>query len=243
MESVLIAMCAYCTKDNGKLDYLRQTLDSLLTTVDLKKHELIIIQNDQNEETSKLIDKYLDFDLNIKLIYPGENLGTARGINLAMKQRKKYQFFVKCDDDWTTNCIGWVDNMLGQIKTHPQIGILGLKRDDVYGELIEDIDGDLLWNDDIMGTCTMYNPNMIAKIGGLVQFSNYGFDDSIYSLRSLASGFKNAFMKNIKIVNLDEGGTEYTEWKKQEAQLYIHEANIYMNKIKKGEISYYYGGE
>jgi len=239
---VLIGMCCYCTQENGKLKYLQQTLDSLLTTVDLKKHELIIIQNDQNQETSVLINKYLDYDLNIQIIYTGENLGTARGINLALKQRKEGQFFIKCDDDWTTTHIGWVEEMLTQIEENPQIGILGLKRDDVYGEFVED--GELLWGHDIFGTCTMLNPKMIDKIGYYVQPSEtYGFDDSILSVRSIAAGFRNAFMKNIKIVNLDEGGTEYTEWKKQEAGFYLQEASIYMNKIKKGELSYYYGGE
>lgn len=238
--SVIIAMCVYCTEENGKLKYLQQTLDSLLTTVDFKKHELIIIQNDQYKETSRLINQYLNHDLNIKLIYPGENLGTAEGINLALKQRKDGQFFVKCDDDWTTTHIGWVEEMQEQIELHPEIGILGLKRDDVYGELIPDKDGQLLWNNDIMGTCTMYNPAMLEKIGALKQFSKYGYDDSVFSVRSIVAGFKNAFMRNIKIVNLDEGGTEYTEWKKKEAGIYASEAAIVTDLIRTGQLSYYY---
>lgn len=233
----MIAMCAYCTEENGKLKYLKETLESIAKTVDLTKHRLFIIDNASTQET-------VDFLLNwygqhpCTLIQNKTNLGTARGINLALKERKPGEPCVKCDDDWSTGHVGWVEEMEAQIAANPQIGILGLKRDDVYGQMVED--GELLWCHDIFGTCTMYNPAMVDKIGGLVQFSNYGFDDCVYSVRSEAAGFKNAFMKNIKIVNLDEGGTEYTEWKKREAGIYLQEASTLMDLIKKGELDYYY---
>lgn len=231
----LLAMCSYSTPENGKLAYLKQTLNSLAKTVNFDKHRLIIINNSQWDVASEYL-KEAD-TLPFTLIEPGENLGTARGINLALRERQHGEPFCKLDDDWATEAKGWVDDMVRVLCEHPEIGILGLKRDDVYGELIED--GELLWNSDIMGTCTMYQPDMIERIGGVVQFSQYGFDDSIYSVRSEAAGFRNAFMKNIRITNLDEGGTEYTEWKKREASVYLQEASIYMEMIKDGRISYY----
>ncbi len=238
---VLVGMCSYATEENGKLKYLKQTIESYFDTVDTKKHRLIIINNSQYEPSLTYLQGLQDtFKPSVVSVYhQKENLGTARGINLAMKERKTKQFFVKCDDDWITSHRDWIEEMQAEIKKNPDIGILGLRRDDVYGELIEK--GNLLFNHDIMGTCTMYNPRLIETIGGLHTFSeHYGYDDTQYSVRSESAGFKNAFMKNIKITNLDEGGTEYTEWKKEEAGRYLVEASVYMDKIRKGELSYYY---
>lgn len=232
----LLAMCSYSTPENGKLAYLKQTLNSLAKTVNFDKHRLIIINNSQWDVVSKYLNEV--GTIPFTLIEPGENLGTARGINLVLRERQHGEPFLKMDDDLTWHNAGWVDDMVRVLCEHPEIGILGLKRDDVYGELIED--GELLWNSDIMGTCVMFQPDMIERIGGLVQFSEkYGYDDTIYSVRSEAAGFRNAFMKNIRITNLDEGGTEYTEWKKREASVYLQEASIYMEMIKDCRISYY----
>lgn len=238
----LIAMCAYCTEENGKLKYLEQTIESLSKTVDWSKHRLFVINNSQYQPAIDFLSSSYwngDFYENIGVKHLHENLGTARGINLAMQERKPGEFVIKCDDDWSTEHVGWVEEMEAQVNANPKIGILGLKRDDVYGQMVED--GELLWCHDIFGTCTMYNHLMIDKVGALIQCSpQYGFDDSIYSVRSEAAGFKNAFMKNIKIVNLDEGGTEYTEWKKREAGVYLQEASTLMDLIKKGDIDYFY---
>lgn len=245
----LLMQCIYCTEENDKLKYVKECLVSLADTVNWQKHRLIIINNSPYEEAKEFLK---NFELPIgesewtrtticpRIIEPDTNLGTANGINLALRQRTPGETCTKLDDDLTWGESGWIEKMEEQIRQYPEIGILGLKRDDVYGEMVED--GDLLWCSDIMGTCTMYNSAMVDKIGGLVQFSpQYGFDDSVYSVRSEAAGFRNAFMKNIRITNLDEGGTEYTEWKKREANVYLQEASIYMDMIKKGKVGYYCG--
>lgn len=237
----LIAQCFYCTEENGKLKYAKECIQSLLETVDLTKHRVIIINQNSFDEAAKWLSNTANENTDLSIIHLKENIGTARGINLALKQRKPNEVVIKCDDDLTWGKTGWVEDMEKAIADNPEIGILGLKRDDVYGEMIPD--GDLLWCDDIMGTCTAYNPLMMDKIGGLTQLSNYGFDDTIYSVRSLAAGFKNAFLSTVKITNIDEGGTEYTEWKKREAGIYIQEASIYMDMIENGKISYYYDND
>lgn len=227
----LISLCAYCTPENGKEKYLMQTLESLKATVNFDRHRLVVINNGMDVPCLHPEEEWFT------LLEPGSNLGTAEGINLALRQRQSGEPACKMDDDWTTEHVGWVDDMVRVLCEHPEIGILGLRRDDVYGELIED--GELLWNSDIMGTCTMYQPDMLERVGALVQFSCYGYDDCIMSVRSECAGFRNAFMKNIRIVNLDEGETEFTEWKKREAATYAQEASIYMNMVRSGEISYY----
>lgn len=227
----LIAMCAFCTEENGKLEYLRHALNSLWNTVDWSRHRLIVINNGMD-----VPELHHDW---FKLIEPGTNLGTAEGINLAIREREPREVVIKCDDDWTTEYVGWVDELEATLAEQPEIGILGLKRDDVYGEFLKD--GNLWWGDDIMGTCTAYNPKMLDKVGYLWQPSpTYGFDDVLISARSLATGFKNAFRVDIPIVNLDVRHTDYTEWKKQEAGVYLQEVGKYCEMYGSGKLNIYY---
>lgn len=236
----LIVQCAYCTEENGKLKYLKECLDSLFDTTDMDRHTLIIINNSPFREVKEYLSELLLLKP-FKLISPETNLGTAGGINLGLRERKPGQVCIKTDDDLTWGQSGWADELEQTIAEKPEIGILGLKRDDVYGNMEED--GKLLWCHDIFGTCTAYNPLMLDKVGYLVQISNfYGYDDTLISVRSEVAGFKNAFMKNIKITNLDLLETEYTRWKRREAGIYLGEVGPLCDGYRNGTISIYEDG-
>lgn len=236
----ILAMCVHCTDENDKLKYVKECLSSLLDTVDLRKHNLHIINNRSNIETT---DYLLDFirknDVgafhNLKT-----NIGTAAGINLAIKSRLPNQVVIKCDDDVKWHQSGWVEELEQVFIDNPEIGICGLKREDVYGDFTEN--GKLLISDDVMGTCTAFNPLMMDKVGLMIQPSIYGFDDNLYSIRSIAAGFKNCYLPHIGITHLDEGGTAYTDWKKREAGLYLNEVSNLINMYKTGQLSPYHDG-
>jgi GT2 family glycosyltransferase len=242
----LLVMCAYSTAENGKLKYLKQTVSSLLYTVDLSKHMLVIVNN----STWKEGVSYLNTLKGVTVLHQKENLGTARGINIGIRMRQEGEIVIKCDDDLTWGESGWVEKMEQAFITDPKLGIVGLKRDDIpqntrhpNPELRTVKKGDIEYCHDIMGTCTAYNPKMLDKCGYLFQHSpHYSFDDNNISVRSEAAGFRNAFLWRIPIVNLDEGGTEYTEWKKREAGVHIQEHSIAMDMIKNGQLSYYWDG-
>lgn len=247
----LICQCIFATTDNGKLPIVKECLASLAETVDLKKNRWVIINNASSKETEEFLDKFQsENEGNITVLHLKENIGTARGINKGLYSRETGEVVIKCDDDLTWSVRGWVKELEEQIKKNPDIGILGLKRDDIWQRPDHEnlnyrtvMQGALEICPDIMGTCTAYNPKMLDNVGGLSQPGIYGFDDSIFSVRSMAAGFRNAFLPHIKITNLDKGGTEYTEWKKRVAGEYLTEAGEYMNLIKDGTISYFYDGE
>ena len=236
----LIAMCIYATEENDKLKYVKECLKSLVDTVDLKKHWLVIINNNSYREATDYLYEFIKNNDVAGFHNMKTNLGTAGGINLAIKDRLPNQMVIKTDDDLTWGDSGWVEKLEEVIFSDKNIGICGLKRDDVYGNL--DKQGDLWYNDDIFGTCTAYNPKLLDKVGYLVQPSLYGFDDVLVSARSVASGFKNCFRVDIPITNLDEGGTEYTEWKKREAGVYLQEVGILCDMYKSGKLDVYYDG-
>lgn len=235
--SSIIAQCIYCTEENNKLDIVKECLNSLADTVDLSKHTHYIINNSQYRPAIDFLNDWYTKHPCV-LFHNERNLGTAGGINLALTRRLTGQVCIKTDDDLTWGQSGWVEELADAISERPEIGILGLKRDDVYGKFVEE--GKLLWSHDIFGTCTAYNPAMLDKVGYLFSPGVYGFDDCYISVRSEAAGFRNAFLPHIKITNLDLVSTPYTDWKKKEAGEFLSEAAIYMGMVRKGELSYYY---
>lgn len=238
----LLAICCHDTVENDRTNYTKETLRSLRETVNNKKHRIFIIDNGSCADTKAVLLGAKKAFNNITLITLSENIGTARGINFGIRSREPGEFVTKMDNDVVVHESGWLDKMEKVFAKRPEIGILGLRRNDVYGELIPD--RGLLMNADIMGTCTMFNPALLDKIGLMFQISpKYGGDDVLMSVRSLAAGFKNAFLPSIKITHLDDGKNLYCEWKRREAGVYLHELSIVCDMIKKGDMPYYYDGE
>lgn len=232
----LIAMAVHDTEENGRSELTRKTLGSISKTVDLSHDRLFIIDNGSFVETKLLLDAYKNTysGQQISIITLPENIGTAKAINLAWKERKPGEHCIKMDNDVIINQSGWVDEMEEAIEREPQIGICGLKRKDLWqhpGHPDRMYKSELImlphepgqrWiiaekTRDIMGTCTMFNSALLDKIGYLFQPSLYGYDDVLASLRSNKAGFINVFLTHINIDHIDPGGTEYIDWKHKES--------------------------
>lgn len=234
----LIICAVYDTEENGRSEYTEKTLVSLAQTVNWDKHRLIIVDNGSCERTKSLLRRYFElgntniagnfgWKINgINIITNTENLGTARAINQGLKLRQSEEFCCKIDNDVVINQLGWVEEMEAAIERDPTIGIIGLKRKDI------EFDGEYIalphvagqrWitvegGGQIMGTCTLFNWRLIDKIGGMIQPSSvYGFDDSIYDLRSKLAGFWNCYLPHIDISHIDTGENSYTQVKQQQA--------------------------
>jgi GT2 family glycosyltransferase len=232
----LIAMAVHDTEENGRSELTRKTLGSISKTVDLSHDRLFIIDNGSFVETKLLLDAYKNTysGQQISIITLPENIGTAKAINLAWKERKPGEHCIKMDNDVIINQSDWVDEMEEAIEREPQIGICGLKRKDLWqhpGHPDRMYKSELImlphepgqrWiiaekTRDIMGTCTMFNSALLDKIGYLFQPSLYGYDDVLASLRSNKAGFINVFLTHINIDHIDPGGTEYIDWKHKES--------------------------
>lgn len=178
------------------------------------------------------------------------NIGTARAINQAWKHRQPDECAIKMDNDVVIHRSGWVDEMEEAIARMPQIGIIGLKRKDLlesptnpdpqfrstlmevphqrgqknlYIEVVQHV----------MGTCQMYSPALLARIGYLYQPGLYGFDDALSAIRCKVAGFLNVFLCGVEIDHIDPGGTEHTEWKRVKAG----EDSPEYNRLKQGYLS------
>lgn len=245
----LIAMAVHDTEENQRSKYTKKTIESLFDTVDFNIHRLIIIDNNSCKETKKIISELLKYVYkNIHVITNTENVGTAKAINQAWAYRKPNEVVIKMDNDVVINNYGWVEEMELAMKLGGY-GILGLKRKDLMQspnasnnwktelKMLPHEKGDN-WvvveeSADIMGTVQMFHPELINKMGGLMQAGVYGFDDTLACIRAILLGYKLAFLPHIDIDHIDVGGDAYTEWKRK----YAGEKMEEFYKIKDGLIN------
>ena len=258
-----IVMASYSTKTNGRLQYAKDTLHGLIESVDFNKHELFISDNDSCQ---KMLDYYKWFEARFNNLFPKENLtirynscnfGTAEAVNFGIKERKPNQFVIKIDSDITVSQSGWVEEMEECFDRYPNLGILGLKRTEVmqkadhenpaYRTKLESAPHTrgqkwiiLELCDDIIGSCTMFSPNLLDKIGYLFQPANYGWDDVLACVRSEKAGFVNAFLPHIQVVHLDNGEGDYVKQKMKEAERTIAEFSEISEDYKIGVRDIYY---
>jgi GT2 family glycosyltransferase len=241
----LIALCCNDTEENKRTHYTKDTIDSLINTVDLDYHRIIVVDNNSCEETKKVL-KY--WSSHITVITNSENLGTAKAINQAWALKEHGEVLIKMDNDVVINNYGWIEEMENVMKLGGY-GIVGLKRKDLMQhpnakdnwkttlKMLPHQKGEQ-WivveeSEDIMGTVQMFNPSLINKMGGLMQAGVYGFDDTLACIRAKLLGYKLAFLPHIDIDHIDVGGDAYTEWKRKYAGEKMNE----FYKIKEGLIN------
>lgn len=230
--STLIAMCVWDTEENKRTEYTERTLNSLRDTVDLDKHELFIVDNNSCKATKDMFQNFTNSMGQSQIISLSENIGTARGINKAWFLRNPGQHCIKMDNDVVINQSGWVEEMEAAIERDNQIGIIGLKRKDVWqypGHADPNLKSELIMLPhkngepwivvercaDIIGTCTMFNSDLLDKVGYSFQPGIYGYEDTLFCHRSHLAGFYNCFLPHINIDHIDTGATPYQHWKEK----------------------------
>jgi GT2 family glycosyltransferase len=257
MKNVLIGMAVYSTEENKKDDCLERTLESLRNTVNFDVHKLMLSVNAKTERTENIILKYEQLGVIDHVIYNPENLGTAEAINLVWKKRQTGQHCIKMDDDVVIYQSGWIELMIEAIRRKPEIGIIGLKRRDCWERPYEksyEKESELIYlpqvageqciivekANHIMGTCQLYNSNLLDKMGYLFQLSKYGYDDVMASHRSHVAGFINVFISYIDIEHIDPGNTPYQGWKERSSSEVTAQVIEIVHQWQRGERSIYY---
>lgn len=259
----LISMAVWDTEENKRSELTEQCLNSILETVDFKKHRLFISDNGSCDITqriySKIITKYDSRYNNDSLIIHRnyKNIGTAAAVNSGWAGRLPGEHCIKMDNDVLVHQLGWVDEMQEAIEWQPKIGIIGLKRKDVWESPNNEhpfYKSELLmlpheqgqrWIvvekvKHVIGTCQMYNSALLDKIGYLYQASLYGFDDSFAAARCTLAGFDNVFLPHIHISHLDNGAVDYQKWKEEHAGQHFTEYHQIIEEFKNGTRNIYY---
>jgi GT2 family glycosyltransferase len=257
----IISMAVFDTLENKRSEYTERTLKSILNTVDLYRHKLVIIDNNSCFKTKSIFSEFIhnseNDHLNVEVITLPENIGTARAINKAWKLREPGQNCIKMDNDVVINQSGWVEAMEEAIERDPKIGIVGLKRKD----LAEHPESEISWYKSalyflahepgqswipfeevqhVMGTCQMYNSVLLDKIGYLNQPGIYGFDDSLASFRARVAGFITGFLPHVQIDHIDVGDNPYIQVKRDLAGAGMDAYNKLIQEYANGTRPVYY---
>lgn len=257
---MLIATAVWDTIGNGRTWMTDATLHSLAETVDWSKHRLIVVDNGSCLETRELLgyEGLQGYPCPYTLMRNKENLGTAAAINRAWRHREPGEHCVKMDNDVTFHQAGWADRIEDVFERDPEIGICGLKRNDLeespwaeggYKSTIRMLPHErgqrwLIVEEvkHVIGTCQGYSSALLDKIGYLVQPALYGFDDSLSGVRARVAGFKSAFLCGFEIEHLDPGGDAYGQWKRDQAAQYFPDYNSAVLLYESGAKDVYYDG-
>lgn len=262
--SSLLTMVTFDTPDNGRSPMTRATLQTLRETVDFTKHTLMVSDNGSCQETHSLYKEYVDIISHVE--YNGENIGTANALNRLWRfKQPRHKCVVKIDNDVEIHMAGWVDLMERVFERMPKVGICGLKRKDLEewpdnpspwwkskllavphkrGEpwlILEEVNH-------VMGTCQAYRGSLVGeegRFGFLFQPGPYGLDDAFAAVRMKKLGYTNVFLHTaVPIDHIDPGGTEFTQWKQDEAGKWINTGiyQQYVEQFKSGERPVYYDG-
>lgn len=257
----LIAMACYDTVENGRTWMTKETLISLSETVDFRKHRLFVIDNASCQATKDLLKEFAWMQYTV--ITNEVNVGTAKAINQAWGHRMPRENLIKMDNDVVIHSAGWVDLLEELIarmgKTDAPAGIVGLKRKDCI-ESPNLPEGDFYRSElimtpaplghkwiiaekvnHVMGTCQMYNHQLIDQIGGLYQMDGlYGFDDTLAAIRCQVAGFHSYFLPEVVIDHIDPGDTNYQKWKEGYAGERMRKFNELREQYINGQTSIFY---
>lgn len=251
-------MAVYDTAENKRAELTRRTLQSLADTVEWSRHRLFVVNNASCDAALDVFHAARNW-LPFALLHNVENVGTARAINKAWLQRQPNEAAVKMDNDVVIHQKGWADSLEECIQRDPLIGICGLKRKDCE----ERPDHDCHWYTSslhmlphkpgekwlvvekvrhVMGTCQMYSPALLDKIGFLYQMGGcYGFDDALAAARCTAAGFYSCFLPAVDIDHIDPGDTPYQTWKHSQGAEYMSRYEQYANEYLEGRRPVYHG--
>jgi GT2 family glycosyltransferase len=256
----LIAMAVYDTEENKRSKITMECLDGIYQTVDLKKHRLIIVDNNSCENTKELFTRFSGRRFIEQVITLPDNIGTARAINQAWKLRQPGEHCIKMDNDIIINSPSWVDELEEAIRRDPTIGQVGLKRKDCWewpGNPHPDWRSELHmlphkpgepWKivekvKHVIGSCVMHNAALLDKVGYLYQPSLYGYDDVIMSHRTHLAGFYSCFLSHINIDHIDPGDTPYQDWKEKHSGEQTQAVIKLVNAMERRETGLYFDTE
>lgn len=273
----LLAMAAFDTPENGRFPLTLRTLHSLSQTVDWSRHRLVVIDNGSTCPKATSLFKWAEqygfsgawmlggvvSDLPpAMLIRNAENRGQARALNQGWLLREPGEHVARCDSDVEFLDAGWLDRMVECLDRDPTLGIVGLKRPDLWerpdhpdpnwrSELVmlpHEPGQDWLVVEkakSVVGTVQAWSPALLGKIGYLYQSRfQWGLEDADALARATLAGFWGGFLAGPRIRHLDAakpGETPYQRWKESQGDAHHAEFNRRRAAYQDGSLPLWHG--
>jgi len=174
--------------------------------------EMHIIDSNSKDNSWDYIQSLTDKRIKSKTRFT-LNLGPIYGVNLNLTKRKPEQYFMTIDSDVYIKTKNWISCFMEVFNTFPDVGILGLMRDNPYPRcmppIIPKIKGDISYlqlknatvdneMDFIPGHMQCLRPKLLNEIGYWSEENGYG--DAELSPRVVHyTSFKAGFLTTVEI--------------------------------------------
>ena len=127
MADITFIMSVYNTRE----DWLRRSVDSVVKQTN-PGWNLIIVDDGSKDETARSLDGFANADNRIKIHHQEKNKGLSSARNYGMDHAKtKWVTFLDADD-WIEKA--YVDEVLTVLSSHPELELLGIGHDDIWGD-------------------------------------------------------------------------------------------------------------
>ncbi len=175
---------------------MKTTLDSVISQSNYPNLEIIVVDNNSNQETINLLEKYS----NIKLILNKTNYGFAKGNNIGMKASTGEYIILLNNDVIVTP--GWISRLLFYCQKD-NVGLVGPVTNNIGNEAKINYDlnnyrnytvnhwGKTLEVNNIAAFCVMMSRQVYKRVGELDErFGRGMFEDDDYCYRIKKLGLK-----------------------------------------------------
>lgn len=194
----------------NRLGLTIKNLSSILNSSD--DFEMHIIDNGSTDNTWKYLQSLKDSRILSKARL-NANYGQVYAINLNLLKRRSSQYFISVDNDVYIETKDWISRFLKVFETFPEIGLLGIQREQVNTEPLPPVvpkvkDGIFyleldnstpdIWKNYIPGACICLSPQLLKEIGYLCEENCYG-DIELSNRVNNYTAFKSGFVTNISV--------------------------------------------
>ncbi len=179
----------------NELEATKECIDSIVKNTNYP-HRFIIVDNGSQRDTAGyLAGLKIRADVNVNLIRNDENLGFAKAVNQGTLASDAQYVCIMNND--TIASSGWLEEMIGIMEAHPEIGILnpssntsGQKGPDPFCSQIQELYR-------ARGFCMLLKRDTIEKVGLFDESYGRGyFEETDYSYRAQAAGIRIARAKS-----------------------------------------------
>lgn len=207
-SKIVIALTTF-----NRLDYTRQCLDTMFKNT-YYPYQLVIVDDNSNDGTRdylKSLKKEREFDL---ILYY-DRKGVIKSVNDVLA-RFEAEYYIKLDNDVLVPP-GWLEKMIKCLKSHKEIGILGLSvGQQMHKEIIlkKDrfvVDDEILNFPYIWGMASVITSELVDKIGFFDDLGKFGFEDVLYCIRAGMAGLQCLYYDDTKLKAVHLPGIELGE--------------------------------
>jgi predicted O-linked N-acetylglucosamine transferase (SPINDLY family)/SAM-dependent methyltransferase len=195
-RSVNIGMVTY-----DRLSFTREAIQAII------KHTrypftLTVVDNGSSDGTAEYLQQLYREGTITHLILLRNNIGVAKGANLAWLQEPDADYFLKLDNDIIIQKDGWLESMAQAIDRLPELGIIGYNFEPISykSRVMRGVPVRIKERGNVGGACFLIPKRTQRLLGKWCEaYARYGFEDVDYCARVSLSGLLNGYMEDENI--------------------------------------------